>query len=618
MSKSKLSLICIVILLAMPLMALAQRGGGGGGGSKGAAPTISSISPDSATAGGADFVLTVTGANFSLGSVVRWNGSNLTTAYVSASQLQASIPSALISIAGTAQITVFTSGRGGGTSDGVAFTVAAGAAASTASTASTSALAITTTSVSAGTVGTSYSATLAASGGTSPYSWSISSGALPSGLALSTAGAISGTPTASGTYAFTAQVADSASHSATQAYSMSVLTAPLAISTASVPAATAGEAYSATLAASGGNPPHGWSISGGALPPGLSMSSSGAIAGTPTTSGSYTFTAQVTDAASSAATHTYSLTANAAAPTVGTGSTVYASWAGIDAMPVPTTYYADTTPNGAQIGGSNWQWQHGNGNHTTTLTVTNSSYEPLCPTGHNCVVFQYATSDGTNGFPNYIYLSPTYSGWAGDPTQVNGSNPDGGVWMQFYYRIDSDTQAYLSNGPSQIKLFLGRYDASGNYTQSNTNTQSDGGGGFFMPLIGWACGYGGPNYACIYDDATTGSTMYAGANYPANALSTAGALIKGHFRRDTSARLGHFSVSVNGVDTANTVTGFHDNCATKPGGCSVLGTNNTGQVMGFQIGIRYFAACTNGCANTTLKVVISDVAVANYNFAGYP
>lgn len=302
MSKSKLSLICIVILLAMPLMAL--------GAAKGTAPTISSISPATATAGGAGFVLTVTGSNFTFGSVVRWNGSNLTTTYVSASQLQAPISSALISAAGTAQITVFTSGRGGGTSNGVAFTVAAGAAASTAS---TSPLAIATTSVPAGTLGTAYSATLAGSGGTSPYAWSISGGALPSGLALSAAGAISGTPTTSGTYSFTAQLADSASHTATQAYSLAISTAPLAIVTTSVPIGTAGTAYSAALSASGGAPPHGWSISGGALPPGLSMSSSGAISGTPAASGSYSFTAQATDAASSMASHTYSLTVGAAA-----------------------------------------------------------------------------------------------------------------------------------------------------------------------------------------------------------------------------------------------------------------------------------------------------------------
>ena len=59
-------------------------------------------------------------------------------------------------------------------------------------------LSITTTSLSQGQTGVAYSATLSATGGTSPYSWSIKSGNLPAGLSLSSAGAISGTPSAAG------------------------------------------------------------------------------------------------------------------------------------------------------------------------------------------------------------------------------------------------------------------------------------------------------------------------------------------------------------------------------------------------------------------------------------
>ena len=73
------------------------------------------------------------------------------------------------------------------------------------------ALVITTSSLPAGTVGTAYTATtLAATGGTPPYTWSVASGALPSGLSLSSAGVVSGTPTASGTFSVTLKVTDSA------------------------------------------------------------------------------------------------------------------------------------------------------------------------------------------------------------------------------------------------------------------------------------------------------------------------------------------------------------------------------------------------------------------------
>ena len=84
-------------------------------------------------------------------------------------------------------------------------------------------LSITTASLPNGTVGAAYSATLAATGGTGPYSWSIVSGSLPSGLTLNAAtGAISGTPTAAATSNFTVQVSDSAIPAATSSKALSI------------------------------------------------------------------------------------------------------------------------------------------------------------------------------------------------------------------------------------------------------------------------------------------------------------------------------------------------------------------------------------------------------------
>lgn len=87
------------------------------------APTTTSISPTSATAGGSAFTLTVNGTNFNSQSIVRWNGSNRTTTFVSATQLQASITAADIATAGTASVTVFNPAPGGGTSNGQTFTI---------------------------------------------------------------------------------------------------------------------------------------------------------------------------------------------------------------------------------------------------------------------------------------------------------------------------------------------------------------------------------------------------------------------------------------------------------------------------------------------------------------
>jgi hypothetical protein len=85
-------------------------------------------------------------------------------------------------------------------------------------------LSISTTSLVSGVVGVSYSATLVASGGTPPYAWSIRSGSLPAGLALNaSSGAITGAPTAAGTFSFTAQVSDAGSPVQTASQSLGII-----------------------------------------------------------------------------------------------------------------------------------------------------------------------------------------------------------------------------------------------------------------------------------------------------------------------------------------------------------------------------------------------------------
>ena len=173
---------------------------------------------------------------------------------------------------------------------------------------------VTTASLPGGTQNAAYSATLAATGGIPPYTWSITSGALPTGLSLSSStGAISGTPTAAGTSSFTVQVSDVHAASATQALSL-IVAAPSSpsITTSSLPAGTQNATYSATLAATGGTTPYTWSVTSGTLPAGLALApSTGVISGTPTAAGTTNFTVKVTDANSQAATKVLNLTINA-------------------------------------------------------------------------------------------------------------------------------------------------------------------------------------------------------------------------------------------------------------------------------------------------------------------
>ncbi|HMK29476.1 MAG TPA: Ig domain-containing protein, partial [Terriglobales bacterium] len=99
-----------------------------------------------------------------------------------------------------------------------------------------SAISIITTSLPAGEVSAGYLATLAASGGTSPYAWSVTAGQLPPGISLAGSGQLSGTPSNEGTFAFTVTLHDQAGKSASQALSLVIAPDPPAGSGAVLPA----------------------------------------------------------------------------------------------------------------------------------------------------------------------------------------------------------------------------------------------------------------------------------------------------------------------------------------------------------------------------------------------
>ena len=159
------------------------------------------------------------------------------------------------------------------------------------------ALAVATSSpMPVGQVGSTYNQSLSATGGVTPYSWSITTGSLPAGLSLDAGtGAITGTATTAGTSSFTAKVTDVAAGTATKSLSITITSAGVNITTTSLPNAQAGSSYSQTLAATGGRTPYTWAIISGSPPTGLTLNtSSGRISGT-ATGGSSTFTVQVTD-----------------------------------------------------------------------------------------------------------------------------------------------------------------------------------------------------------------------------------------------------------------------------------------------------------------------------------
>jgi hypothetical protein len=173
------------------------------------------------------------------------------------------------------------------------------------------------------TEGTAYSQPVSAAGGSGALTYSVASGTLPAGLSLNAStGAITGTPTGpTGTSTFAIKATDASNAGALSAVSGNItikviLPGGPSITTTSLPAGTMGVAYNQSVSASGGLAPLTYSISAGALPPGLGIgASSGAITGTPTTAGSFTFTVQVTDSSTPTAqtvTQQLTMTVNAA------------------------------------------------------------------------------------------------------------------------------------------------------------------------------------------------------------------------------------------------------------------------------------------------------------------
>jgi len=160
-------------------------------------------------------------------------------------------------------------------------------------------LVVTTAALANATVGSPYSSTIVATGGTAPYSFALTSTAVP-GLSLSaTSGVLSGTPTLQGSYTVAVQVSDVSSpvKVVSKTFTLTVNAAAVAgvtITTQSLPTATVNQSYSSVILSSGGTPPYSYLLTA-TTAPGMSLQSVGVLSGTPTVQGNFSMTVRVTD-----------------------------------------------------------------------------------------------------------------------------------------------------------------------------------------------------------------------------------------------------------------------------------------------------------------------------------
>ncbi|CAJ0793742.1 hypothetical protein LMG19083_02478 [Ralstonia psammae] len=263
-------------------------------------------------------------------------------------------------------------------------------------------------SLPASTVGVAYSQTATASGGAAPYGYAVTSGALPAGLSLSSStGAITGTPTAGGTFNFTVTATDANSYTGARAYSLTVNAPTIAVSPTTLPGGTIATAYSQTITASGGTSPYSYAISAGALPTGMALTSGGVLSGTPTAGGTFNFTVTANDSSTGTGTpysgsRAYSLTIGAPSMTItpaagalsGTAGTSYSRSFSVSGGTSPYTY-AFVVNSGTLPTGLNWNAA------TATLSGT--------PTSAGTVNFTVTGTDSSTGAGAPFAVSGVYT-----------------------------------------------------------------------------------------------------------------------------------------------------------------------------------------------------------------
>ncbi len=245
------------------------------------------------------------------------------------------------------------------------------------------AVSITPPTLPGGVVNVPYTATLTATGGVLPYTWSVKTGALPFGLLLTgnadNTATISGTPTTPGTSTFTIQVADAETPPATaNSGSLSIsIEGSITITNTSLPDGNVGVFYDSQLLATGGIAPYTWSLSAtsGPLPPGLTLTDgTGVISGTPTTTGSYPISVVVVDSEPTPATATadFTITINPTPQLQVTTGSVPAGTQGVR--------YANTLT--ATGGVPPYSWRLSSGPLPAGLTLSGNGIISGTPTGH--------------------------------------------------------------------------------------------------------------------------------------------------------------------------------------------------------------------------------------------
>ncbi len=442
-----------------------------------------------------------------------------------------------------------------------------------------------------GTVGVAFSAgACTATGGTTPYTWSITGPSLPDGLTINSGtGAITGTPTpmSVGVYNFSIEVTDSSQPVQTKLVPDSItITAPtggLTIPTFSPPAGTVGVGYAYTLTASGGKAPYTFLVSAGSLPAGLTLNSAtGVVSGTPTTTGNSTFTVKVTDSSSPVETVTAGISIIISSAPSGPGYWMLDSRGDVYAFGSSATAYGQANNLGAPAaamvatpnGGGYWVV-------STTGVVDsfgNAGTYTLSGTANSSVVAIASTIDGKGYWvatASGQVLTAGDAGNFGSPAQSSLTLAKGIVSMT----VTSDGQGYWLLGGDGGVFSYGDASFLGSSGQIIASKPAGGANSFVpnKPINGMVATAGGQGYWMVASDGgvfafgNAGFLGSAGQISPAQAAGGSNAFIPTNpivGMVPTSDGKGYWMVATDGGVFAFGDAGFVGSCPTQGSVCN--------------------------------------------------
>ena len=289
----------------------------------------------------------------------------------------------------------------------------------------------------AGITAVPYDITLALSGGTPPYTWSLapSSPTLPNGLTLNpSTGNIIGAPTATGTTPTEFKLLDSKGQSVQKVLSITVNIAPtpLTITNNSLPNGSINQLYAFSLSPNGGTTPYTWGLKSGSptLPSGLTLTTNGVISGTPTVTSNATHTFTLTDATSLTIEKPLQLSINAIPLSITTPSPLPQGTAN-------QNYSAQLAASGG-TGAYTWGLAGGSPVLPTGLTLnTSSGLISGIPTGTSNKNYTFTVTDQTPPTPQTATKTLQLIIGAAPPTLAIDTNslPSGTVFQPYNFTL---------------------------------------------------------------------------------------------------------------------------------------------------------------------------------------